>query len=115
MTRAENIGIKEQKVEIGALINRALTKNKTALPIIIDAISFLTKKWPDEINECFGNQLVVLLKVYCGYDYEGLELCVPFVNHSLISIAEALRKHYPDSAAIKYWTSEEIHNRFCYK
>jgi len=115
LTLAENTGIKEQEVEIGTLINRALTKNKTALPIIIDAVSFLTKKWPHEMNEYFGNQLLILLKVYCRYDYEELELCVPFVNRSLISIAEALRKHYPDSAAIKYWTSEEIHNRFCYK
>lgn len=106
------LGFDSVKVEVRFVIDRALSKNKTALAAIINGISYLTKEYPREMSEEFGPSLLLMLKSYFSYDYEGLNLPVPFVNRQFINMAEALKPYHPGDRAVGYWMSEEVRTRF---
>lgn len=112
ISMVKKYGIIEQKEAVQLLIDRALTKNKTALFKILSAIYYMSQIWSDAMNESFGKHLLILLKAYCDYDYESLELHAAHVNQILISLAKVLKNYYPDNSAIRHWTSDEVQNRF---
>ena len=66
----------------------------------------------DKLTEHFGDQLILLLKSYCDYDYEDLELDVPKTNRCLHLIAERMKGKYGSESAVAYWIEDEKVNRY---
>ena len=106
-------GISSIHREVNLIIDRALTQHKTALAPIINVLSVLVSEYSDNMIDSFGSSLLLLLKRYNKYDYEELDLPVPFVNKQLIAMAKILKRYFPDNQAAEYWCSEEMQNRFC--
>lgn len=110
--QARTFGIDNVKKELGFIINQAISKNKPALSNIIEVISYLTTVYPKEIVIEFKEELLLLLKSFCGYNYEELHLHVPYINRRLVNMAKAMSPFCPGDNAINYWLSEKVQNRF---
>ncbi len=87
-------------------------KNKLALSNIIDVIAYLTTKYSEEIVPEFREELLLLLKSFCEYNYEKLHLHVPFISRRFVQMAKVISPFYPEDNAINYWLSEKVQNRF---
>ena len=109
---AEFHGPEAISAEIEYVLNSILAKNKNALSSSIGLISYLCSTYPGEMIQKYGSRLTLILKSYCQYDYELLELKVPDVNRELTKIAKALSSLNINEAPVRYWLSDDVVNRF---
>lgn len=111
-TYIEYYGVEKYMDDIGFLIDRILLKKKKSLQDMIYVLKELMTKYGDKLTEHFGDQLILLLKSYCDYDYEDLELDVPKTNRCLHLIAERMKGKYGSESAVAYWIEDEKVNRY---
>ena len=111
-TYIEYYGVEKYLDDIGFLIDRILLKKKKALQDMIFVLKELMTKYSDKLTEHFGDRLILLLKSYCDYDYEDLELDVPKTNRCLHLIAERMKGKYGSERAVAYWIEDEKVNRY---
>ena len=60
----------------------------------------------------YGNLLLCLLKNFVDYDFEKMNFRVPVVNHHLSLIAHHMKPEFENTGQVRYWTSDEVVNRF---
>ena len=98
--------------EINLIINKVVLKQSANIDNCINFITSLMRQYPEEMKIHFGDVLLCLLKNYVGYDFESMNFRVPSVNHKLTLIAQYMKPEFEDYSQIKYWTSDEVINRF---
>jgi hypothetical protein len=98
--------------EINLIINKVVLKQSANIDNCINFIASLMRQYPEEMKIHFGDVLLCLLKNYVGYDFESMNFRVPSVNHKLTLIAQYMKPEFEDYSQIKYWTSDEVINRF---
>ena len=98
--------------EINLIINKVVLKQSANIDNCINFIASLMRQYPEEMKIHFGDVLLCLLKNYVSYDFESMNFRVPSVNHKLTLIAQYMKPEFEDYSQIKYWTSDEVINRF---
>ena len=98
--------------EINIVINKVVLKQSANIDNCINFIAFLMRKYSVVMKKHFGDLLLCLLKNFINYDFENMNFHVPSVNHKLSLIAHYMKPEFEDYIQIKYWTSEEVVNRF---
>lgn len=98
--------------EINILINRVTLQKTIALYQCLKFICYLMFHFEEQMKKYFGNMLLYMLKNYCEYDFEKIDVNVPLVNWQLVCIAKKMSTEFPENTIIMYWTSEEVVYRF---
>lgn len=98
--------------EINIIINKVVLKQSANIDNCINFIAFLMRKYSVVMKKHFGDLLLCLLKNFIDYDFENMNFHVPSVNHKLSLIAHYMKPEFEDYIQIKYWTSDEVVNRF---
>lgn len=98
--------------EIAMVLSHAIMKHNVAPGRCIEFLAYMMHQYRELMIQHFSVQLILLLKNYCEYDYEALNLNVPVTNHHLSLIAFRMKPDFDEQTVLEYWISDEVVNRF---
>lgn len=105
-------GIINYLPQVRIVIMRVFLKKQTCLSLCLSLVESWTREYHDIMIANFGDELHQILRNFCAYDYESLDLSVPYTNKKLRLLAESLETKYGTKLAIQYWLNDPLPNRF---